>query len=185
MAKFKINQKVALREGSNYEVVNEIGVIKAREVRQVGNKTEVRYLVDFGGGLENWLILTRKDLKSATEIVNKEIFKIKTYKLDKGMILTLASCVFKYYDYVYDSDNESTNKKYWKILSIGFSIYNGVDEYDEKIGNKIAIHRCKENPFTTMISDFSGEFNEETVFSIMDQKANYISNNIDKFYRPN
>jgi hypothetical protein len=87
MAKFKINQKVALREGSNYEVVNEIGVIKAREVRQVGNKTEVRYLVDFGGGMENWLILTRKDLKSATEIVNKEIFKIKTYKLDKGMIL--------------------------------------------------------------------------------------------------
>ena len=185
MAKFKINQKVVLREGSNYEVVNEIGVVKAREVRQVGNKTEVKYLVDFGGGMENWLILTRKDLKSATEIANTEKFKLKTYKLDNGMILTLAACVFKDYEYVYDSDNESMNKKYWKLLSIGFSIYNGVDEYNNNIGNKIAIHRCKKNPFTTMLSDFSGEFNNETVSSIMDQKANYIINNIDKFYRPN
>ena len=67
---------------------------------------------------------------------------------------------------------------------VGFSIYNGTDEYSWEVGRKIAIHRCKHNPFVSMTSDFSGEFGLDTVYAIMDIKADYIKQNINNFYRP-
>ena len=72
----------------------------------------------------------------------------------------------------------------YKTLSIGYSIYNGTDEFDQNVGIKIAKHRCRHNPFTCMASLFSGEFPQSTVAAIMDDKAKYIIRNIDKFYRP-
>lgn len=182
MAKFKVNQKVSLVK-NNYDVINNIGVVKAREVNHVGDKTEVKYLVDFGGGMENWLILSRKDLQSVENAEQTNNYLLKSYDAGDGKLITLAALVNKERDYVI-SDYGDVYKSYKKVLKIGFSIYNGTDTYDEKIGNKIAIHRCKKNPFTTMISPFSGEFNDDTVIAIMNQKANYIIDNFKEFYRP-
>ena len=98
-------------------------------------------------------------------------------------MLTLAALVEKERDYTFDYEGELI-KTVGRKLSIGFSIYNGRDEFNPIVGEKIAIHRCKHNPFTTMTSAFSGEFNNETVESIMSVKANYIIKNIDNFYRP-
>ena len=156
MAKFKVNENVVrVSDGK-------IGTIKAREITQMSDSdstkqsTNVKYLVDFGEGIENWSVVTRNDIQ-----------KMKTTK------------------FVYDMDGLYAAKKtHGKKLSIGFSIYNGSDVYDNEIGRKIAIHRCKKNPFTTMTSGFSGEFNLTTVESIMDAKADYIIKNIDNFYRP-
>lgn len=70
-------------------------------------------------------------------------------------------------------------------MEIGFSIYNGIDNYKHAFGVKYALHRIKTRPFCRMESNFNGEFNNETVLAIMDAKANYIISHWSEFYRPN
>ena len=175
MSKFKINDEVNSEKYGN-------GIVRAREVKTLNGKTDVKYLVDFGDDIENWKILKKNDLEKVKRETEKNPYKIKTYGIDGGKILTIASNVSVCKDYVLGIDGPYVTKI--KTLRIGFSLYNGVDDYDENIGRKYAIHRCKKNPFTTMISEFSGEFNDSTIDAIMDVKADYIISNIDKFYRP-
>ena len=66
-------------------------------------------------------------------------------------------------------------------MRIGYAIYNPDDEYDNTVGVRIATHRAKKSPFCHLISDFSGEFNTETVDALLRVKADYIVRNIDKF----
>lgn len=178
MAKFNVNQHVCRKEDGRE------GVIKAREINTNGNRTEVKYLVDFGEGIENWRVVTRKDIVPLPKLNGKIPYHIKTYEVGDGKVITMAAKVNLEKDYMFVSDVEFVKLK-TKTLSIGFSLYNGTDEYDPILGQKYAIHRCKNNPFTTMSSTFSGEFTRDTVIAIMDVKAKYIINNIDKFYRPN
>lgn len=178
MSKFKINQSVVRKSDGK------VGVVKAREVNSVGEKTEVKYLVDFNEGIENWKVVTRNDIMSFIQEDKKSPYIIKRYMVGDGKILTMAAKVDVEKDYEYTLLMDDVYKKKTKTLTIGFSLYNGIDEYDEEVGRKYAIHRCKTNPFTTMVSSFSGEFNKETVEAIMAVKANYIISNIDNFYRP-
>ena len=184
MAKFKVNETV-MRVSDN-----KVGVIKAKEVTQLSdngnakNSTIVKYLVDFGDGIENWSVVTRGDIKKLVQ-PQFDPYIVKNYDIDGSKRLTIVALVEKTTNFVYDMDDlYSTKKTHGKKLSIGFSIYNGSDVYNYETGRKIAIHRCKKNPFTTMTSDFSGEFNLRTVESIMDTKADYIITNINNFYRP-
>ena len=174
MAKFNVNQAVVRKSDGKS------GIIRAREIKSVENYTDVKYLVDFGDGIDNWQVLEKKDIMSP--------FMIKEYGVGDGKIITIAARVNNVkteanaYSDVFDEYYSYTTKG--KILNIGFSIYNGSDDYNPEIGRKYAIHRCKTNPFTTMGSGFSGEFNNETVEAIMDVKAKYIIKNMDRFYRP-
>lgn len=177
MSKFKVKQRVVAKENGK------VGVIRAREVNHVGKHTEIKYLVDFGDGIENWKVLKRSDLERCAEKSQPSPYHVRVYEVGDGKLLTLAALVEK--EYNYSIGENGVVKTTGKTLSIGFSIYNGVDKFNENIGRKIAIHRCKKNPFTTMMSPFSGEFNMETVESIMSVKAKYIIDNIDNFYRPN
>ena len=184
MAKFKVNQKVVRNSDGK------IGVVKAREMTCLTDSNEnkkvtsVKYLVDFGEGIENWSIVTRNDISSVKDSENYP-YVLKFYDIDDKKKLTMVALVEKVRSYVCDYDDlYSVKKTTGKKLSIGFSIYNGVDEFNPIIGEKIAIHRCKKNPFTTMSSDFSGEFNDQTIEAIMNAKADYIIANIDNFYRP-
>lgn len=184
MAKFKVNENVVrVSDGK-------IGTIKAREITQMSDSdstrqsTNVKYLVDFGEGIENWSVVTRNDIQKIQH-PKSDPYIVKNYNIDESKSLTIVALVEKTTKFVYDMDDLYAAKKtHGKKLSIGFSIYNGSDVYDNEIGRKIAIHRCKKNPFTTMTSGFSGEFNLTTVESIMDAKADYIITNIDNFYRP-
>lgn len=170
MSKFQVNQKVlSVADGRE-------GIIRAREVKSVENYTEVKYLVDFGDGIDKWKVLTKKDIKKCLPPVAGWKWIKKEYHLDDGKIVTLAA-------------NVETTKDFWfsfneRVLTIGFSIYNGIDDYNPELGKKIAVHRAKKNPFTTMISHFTSEFGYDTVVAIMDAKAKYIIDHIDKFYRP-
>ena len=170
MSKFHVNQKVlSVVDGRE-------GVIKAREIKSVENYTEVKYLVDFGDGIDNWKVMTKKDIKKCLPPVAGWRWIKKEYLVGDGKTVTLAA-------------NVETVKDTWigiggRLLRIGFSIYNGVDEYNPKFGYKIAMHRAKYNPFTTMASRFTSEFGYDTVVAIMDAKAKYIIDHIDKFYRP-
>ena len=175
MAKFKVNQQVK----RNSDGV--IGTVKAKEIERNSNTTVVKYLVDFGGGIENWQVVTRKDISSIiNQFANNK--EVRFYKIDDSKVLTMVANVKN--ENVYDEDYLGFYKTKLKILTIGYSIYNGIDEFDETIGIKIAQHRCKKNPFTRMVSTFSGEFPKDTVVAIMDAKAKYITDNIDRFYRP-
>ena len=66
-------------------------------------------------------------------------------------------------------------------MSIGYAIYNPNDEYDEDFGIRIATHRAKKKPFCNILSDFSGEFNKETIDALLKVKGEYIANNITDF----
>jgi hypothetical protein len=182
MAKFNVNQNVVRKSDGKP------GIIRAREVKSVDNYTEVKYLVDFGDGIDNWSVVTKNDITSAPKNEEKSPFMVKRYDVGDGKSITIAARVNNVkteanaYSEAFDEYYSYTTKG--KILNIGFSIYNGSDDYNPEIGRKYAIHRCKTNPFTTMGSGFSGEFNNETVEAIMDVKAKYIIKNMDRFYRP-
>jgi hypothetical protein len=176
MAKFKINQKVVRNSDGA------IGKVKAKEVERNNKTTVIKYLVDFGGGMENWQVVTRKEISTIVNDNSGDDYQVGYYQLGDNKVLTMVANVSNVSSY--DEDEFEIYKVKYKVLSIGFSIYNGTDEFDQKIGIKIAKHRCKHNPFTRMASLFSGEFPQSTVSAIMDDKAKYIIRNIDKFYRP-
>ena len=182
MAKFNVNQTVVRKSDGKS------GIIRAREVKSVENYTDVKYLVDFGDGIENWVVLTKNDIKPEPKNVKSPDYVFKTYTVGDGQVVTMAAHVESVKTeanaYIEEFDDFYTYTRKGKALSIGFSIYNGSDEYNEEIGKKYAKHRCKVNPFTTMVSAFSGEFNNDTVEAIMNAKAKYIIENIDRFYRP-
>ena len=68
-----------------------------------------------------------------------------------------------------------------KDLTIGYAIYNPSDEYDPDMGIRIATHRAKTSPFCHLISDFNGEFNKETINTLLKVKGDYIVKNIEHF----
>lgn len=189
MSKFKVNERVVSVDGGK------IGVIKARETVHDGKNTTVKYMVSFGEGMDNWKIMTKNQI-SKIHKPKKEQCYTKVVKLSDGKVLTFVATTFKIqYDaevsvpeeFLIDTEYEDSPEsvkmpitKKGKVLNIGFSIYNGSDEYDEKIGYKYAKARCKKKPYVSMMSTFGGEFNQLTVDKIIEAKADYIENHLSK-----
>lgn len=175
MAKFHVNDNVVINENGK------LGTIVCRdEVRnKETNRTEVKYFVKFGDGEENHKWFNRKEL---TKYIPKETshkrIKTRVYDISNGYKLTLVSIVETINGY---DDLSVTWFDKERVLRIGYSLCNPLDSYDENIGFKIANHRAYSQPFTYMVARFTGEFNEETTEAIMDVKAKYICENIDKF----
>lgn len=189
MSKFNVNDEVIV------VATGEKGVVKAKEVTTAndGNKKHItiQYMVKVGEGFSNWKVFYRRELQKAAkkEESTESKYAIKVYEAPNGYKVTLVALAdtYKYFecDEVY---NEA--ERHWeqitlpckgKRLNIGYSICNPNDEYSANVGVKIAKKRLHSRPFAHMVSKFSGEFNKETVIAIMDAKANYIINNIDKF----
>lgn len=189
MSKFNVNDEVIV------VATGEKGVVKAKEVTTAndGNKKHItiQYMVKVGEGFSNWKVFYRRELQKAVKMeeATESKYLTKVYDTPNGYKVTLVALAdtYKYFegDEVYDEV-----ERQWehiarlckgKRLNIGYSICNPNDEYDIKVGIKIAKKRLHSRPFAHMVSKFSGEFNKETVIAIMDAKANYIINNIDKF----
>ena len=182
MSKFKVNENVISVENGK------TGVIRARDIVHDGKMTTVKYMVDFGGGMDSWKVMEKKDLKRAGNKNSRRHYIVREYDYENNQKLIVAADVkpqkflvdipdaFEFCDGVYVRKG--------KVLSIGFAIYNGIDEYDFNVGRKHAVHRMKHNPFAVMESKFGGEFNKETVEAIMDVKAKYIKEHWNEFYRP-
>ena len=170
MAKFKVNDRVRVI------TTGEIGTVKGREVIPVENskRVKIEYIVKVGNGFNNWKSYSKKELEAVrTETKELRVYT-KVYDVVDGYKITMYAKV----------DNIACraswdNRK--RMLSMGYSIYNPVDVYNENCGFKIARHRSENSPFCLMFSEFSGEFNASTVNAIMDVKADYIKNNFDKF----
>ena len=67
-----------------------------------------------------------------------------------------------------------------KVLKIGLAICNPSDKFDEKIGACTAIGRAKEsNP--VLYSALSGVINTKMVRALLEQEAEYIKNNPERY----
>lgn len=189
MSKFNVNDEVIV------VATGEKGVVKAKEVTTAndGNKKHItiQYMVKVGEGFSNWKVFYRRELQKVP--IDKKADNGKrlwnVYNAPNGYKVTLVAIAdtYKYFecDEVYNEE-----ERHWeqiarpckgKKLNIGYSICNPNDMYDAVIGVRIATKRLHSKPFAHMVSKFSGEFNSETVSAIMDAKAKYIINNIDKF----
>ena len=172
MAKFKVGETV-LDAKTGIE-----GAVKARDIQSGDGKTVVKYMVDFGGGIENWKIMSRKQLSKSPKKNQRRELIVKEYSHGEQKLTLVA----RVRNRIYLSPDVSIGGK---MMEIGFSIYNGIDNYKHAFGVKYALHRIKTRPFCRMESNFNGEFNNETVLAIMDAKANYIISHWSEFYRPN
>ncbi len=179
MSKFKTNDQVIIK------ATGQIGIIKSCDMIDLGDgRVKVEYIVKIGNGFENWNTYSKNELEKVIPDYEKKPIPTLVVNAPNGYKVTLVALVTNERvakDY-FDEDGYYTS--YWrkgKDLRIGYSIYNPDDEYDHTVGVRIATHRAKKSPFCHLISDFSGEFNTETVDALLRVKADYIVRNIDKF----
>lgn len=182
MAKFKVNDNVVVKE------TGEKGVVKCREavIDKDAKRTNVTYLVKLGEGFENYKVFTRNEL---TKVIPVEVptarYMTKVYEAPNGYKVTLVSIVDvdRHYEFDYSDDMDEVVEREVKTkhFNLGVSFYNPSDEFDENVGYKIARHRAVNSPFCSLSARFLGEFSESTVEALMDVKAKYIIEHIDRF----
>lgn len=179
MSKLKVNDEVIVKKSGK------TGVVKGREVYQDGNgKIRVEYVVRIGNGFNNWISCEKKELEKV--VPNKTDKEVPTLVLEapNGYKVTLVALIRKERVWKDSFDDEGFYVPYsrkGKDLAIGYAIYNPNDNYDPKLGIRIAAHRARKAPFCHLVSDFNGEFNNETVDALLRTKGEYIVRNIDKF----
>lgn len=121
----------------------------------------------------------------------------KTYTFDNGRVITMVALVYKQkVDNIvredlllFNNENDKkigeacvhvNKKRLVKKLRIGYSMLHPEDEYDFNFGKELAHTRAITHPICHMESHFTGEFNQDTVLSIMDVKAKYLNEKADK-----
>lgn len=174
--KFKINDCVQVI------ATGEIGTLRGRDIVPIegSKKVNIQYVVKLGDGFDKWRVFTKKELKSVVKEETERNVYTKVYDVVDGYKITMYAKV-KPTTYPKFNDFEYLGEGKGRVLNVGYAIYSPNDEYSEKLGMRIARKRSKVSPFCKMESNFSGEFNAETVNAILDVKAEYIKNNFDKF----
>lgn len=179
MSKLKIGDKVIVK------VTGEVGVVKSREVIDLSDKrVKVEYIVKTGNGFENWMSYTKNELEKVDNRPENKSIPTLVVDAPNGYKVTLVALVQNetVLKDSYDADGYyAPYARKGKDLKIGYSIYNPNDEFDRKIGVRIATHRAKTSPFCHLISDFNGEFNRETIHALLRVKADYIVHNFSNF----
>ena len=179
MSKLKIGDKVLVKNNEK------IGIIKGRELKELPNgKVEIEYVVKTGEGFDNWAAYNKHELKKVKSDKIEKHIPTLIIDADNGYKITLVGIVRNetvWKDSVDDMGFFNTYARKGKNLSIGYSIYNPNDKYDEDFGKRIAIHRAKKKPFCHMVSDFNGEFNHQTIMALLEVKGKYIANNLEHF----
>ena len=108
------------------------------------------------GSMETMLLklLSEKDMYGYEMIEALRARSENVFELKAGTLYPILHALeTKNYLESYEQEGVGKVRKYYSIT---------------KDGKKYAIHRCKTNPFTTMTSNFTGEFNEATILAIMD-----------------
>lgn len=179
MSKLKIGDKVIVK------ATGKVGIIKSREMHDVGNqKIAIEYIVKTGEGFQNWNAYGKKELVKVNVGRNEKKLRHLVVDAPNGYKVTLVAIVKREDVWKDITDELGYFQSYFrkgKRLSIGYAIYNPNDEYDEDFGIRIATHRAKKKPFCNILSDFSGEFNKETIDALLKVKGEYIATHIDEF----
>ena len=183
MSKLKIGDKVIVKENGK------VGVVKGRDIVKLSdNKVRIEYIVKTDEGIDNWNSYLKDELEKVIPIKKEKKPITLVVNTSMGYKVTLVALVRNEY-FLKDKVDEYGLFDYYyrkgKDLSIGYSIYNPNDVYDTELGVRIATHRAKKKPFCHMTSDFSGEFNQETIMALLKVKGEYIANNLSHFVQNN
>lgn len=169
-----MSRKLKVGEAVRVNATGEHGVIKGREVVPIeGKRIEIQYVVKTGEGINKWKAYDKKELTPLTKEKTEAYPKVynKTYVDDKTKReLTLVAIVNK-------------NWLDHKTLSIGHALRHPNDESNINMAVKIAKHRALRRPICDLESYYKGEFNEDTVNSLMEAKARYIFTHLDNFLK--
>lgn len=182
MSKFRIGDNVIVKETGNF------GVIKGREIVPLeGKKNRIEYVVKVGNGYENWKCYTKNELEKVRKKEEKKVYPKLVIDAENGYkvtVVALIETIRDFYDfgYPYEDIEIPVIIKHCR-LSIGYSIYNPEDEYDEEMGQRIALHRAKTNSFSTLYADTKAEFTKDTVSALLYSKGKYIADNVAKFIK--
>ena len=179
MSKFKNGDKVIVKESGK------IGIVKGREINTLPDgKVNVEYIVKLDDGFWNWKCYHRNELTKVVTEKPKKKANVKIFDAPNGWKVTLVSIVNRqkvWRDAFDENGFYAPYERDGKEFSIGYSIYNPNDEWNEDLGVRIATHRAKKKPFCHLVGDFSGEFTKETIEALMNVKGEYIVNHIDEF----
>ena len=191
MSKIRIGNKVTVKENGK------IGTVVGREEKKLeGKKIEVRYVVKTEDGFENYKAFSRKEITKVPSVVsetnpnNNKVYP-KIYNLEypcsDGRTLVLTGVVDNYYDNVSEFEEYRTSKVMEimkvkrKMLIVGYAICHPDDKNDKDLGAEIALRRAYKKPISILYSPFSGEFRDDLVIAILQTKAAFIEENIDRF----
>lgn len=181
MGKLKINDKVIVKE------TGKIGVVKGRDIISLeNNKVRIEYIVKTDNGFDNWNAYSKSELEKVKNVPNQKKIPSFITNAKNGYMVTVVAIINNETIFKDSFDDDGYYRPYQKKgkhLRIGYAIFNPSDNYDHNIGINIAMHRAKNSPFCNILSDFSGEFNKETVMALLKVKGEYIADNIDKFIK--
>lgn len=179
MSKLKINDKIIVKESGK------TGVVKGRDfVELPDGKVRVEYIVKTGEGFNNWGTFKKNELEKFTKVKIEKAVPTLVVDAPNGYKVTLVAIVRNetvWKDSFDENGYYSPYARKGKDLTIGYAIYNPKDDYDPDMGIRIATHRAKTSPFCHLISDFNGEFNKETINTLLKVKGDYIVKNIEHF----
>ena len=154
--KLKVGESVRVNETGEY------GVIKGREIVPTeGKRIEIQYIVKTGEGINKWKAYSKKELSPIVKTIVDD-------KTDRELML-VAIVGKNYVDH--------------KVLRMGYALRHPHDESNTKMALKIAKHRAIERPICILESYYNGEFNEDTVNSLMSAKARYIFTHLENFVK--
>lgn len=177
MSKIKIGDKVIVK------ATNTVGTVMGREQTELGeNKVQVEYVVKTGDGFENYKAYDRKDLERipTQEKPNSRTYpRIYNYEhtCEDGRTIVTTGVVDTYHEFDF---KELRNVKR-KVLFVGYAICHPSDENDKEIGAEIALNRAYTKPLAYFETPFVGEFREDFVTLILQSKAKFVEENIEKF----
>ena len=189
MSKIRIGNKVTVKENGK------IGTVVGREEKKLeGKKIEVKYVVKTEDGFENYKAFSRKEITKIPTVVenteNKTVYPKKyslEYPCSDGRTLVLTGVVDNYYDNVSEFEEYRTSKVMEimkvkrKMLIVGYAICHPDDKNNKDLGAEIALRRAYKKPISILYSPFSGEFRDDLVVAILQTKAAFIEDNIDRF----
>ena len=178
MSKIKIGDKVIVK------ATNNVGTVISRELTRLdGKKVKVEYVVKTGDGFESYKAFDRKEIKRVPTQAN--IAEVGTYpriyvhehKCADGRTLQLVGVVDTFHEYSFAA-LKSVKKKY---LSIGYAICHPSDDNNGDIGANIALARAYDKPLAYLETPFTGEFRKDFVIAILQSKAKFVEENIERF----
>ena len=178
MSKIKIGDQVRVKQSGV------VGIVIGREQKALDNKrVQVEYVVKTGEGFANYKAFLRKDIEKIPTAEPKK--GDKTYpriynyehKCTDGRTVVLTGVVDTFRELVL-GDILNAKKKY---LIVGYSICHPSDENNKEIGAEIALRRAYNKPLAYFETPFIGEFREDFVSIILQSKAKFVEENIDRF----
>lgn len=178
MSKIKIGDRVRVKENGV------VGTVMGREQKALDDKkVQVEYVVKTGNGFDSYKAFARKEIEKVPTAEPKT--DEKTYprvynyehKCADGRILVITGVVDTFREFIL-SEIGKVKKKY---LSIGYAICHPSDTNDKEVGAEIALARAYSKPLAYFETPFTGEFREDFVTIVLQAKAKFVEENIERF----